>query len=372
VYYLGTFRIAVLAGDGIGPEVTEQALGILTILAGHFGHDFKITKALVGAAAVEAEGAAIADATIELCKESDAVLFGAVGGSTRYEGPDSKKQPEYALLRLRKELGLFANLRPVRTLPALINASSIKADVLQGTDLLVVRELTGGIYFGKPSEIRETAQGMEAIDTLLYTEAEIERIVRTAFDLARTRRKKVTSVDKANVLSSSRLWRQIASRVAKDYPDVTLEHLLVDACAMHLIRHPATFDVIVTENMFGDILTDEASMLAGSMGMLPSASLGVRKTAQGVFGLYEPIHGSAPDIAGQDKANPNAAILTLALLLRYSLNLSKEAEAIEAAVEQTINDGYRTEDLREPGKKVLGTKEMGQRVAETLRRQLVS
>lgn len=368
--YLSTYRIAVLAGDGIGPEVTEQALTILEIVAGHFGHDFKVTRALVGAAAVEAEGEAISDATVELCKESDAILFGAIGGSTRYEGPDSKKQPEHALLRLRKELELFANLRPVRTVPALVNASSIKADVLEGTDLLVVRELTGGLYFGKPSEIRETAQGLEAIDTLLYTEAEIERIVRTAFDLARTRRSKVTSVDKANVLSSSRLWRKIASRVAEDYPDVTLEHLLVDACAMHLIRHPATFDVIVTENLFGDILTDEASMLAGSMGMLPSASLGVRKTEQGLFGLYEPIHGSAPDIAGQDKANPNAAILSLALLLRYSLKLTKEAEAIEAAVEQTVNDGYRTEDLRESGKKVVGTKEMGQRVAETLRQQL--
>lgn len=367
---MGTYTITVLAGDGIGPEVVGQALDILDIIAAHFGHTFQLHQALVGMAAVEAEGDAISDETLEICKQSDAILFGAVGGSTRYEGPNSKAQPEYALFRLRKELELYANLRPVRTISALINASTLKPEVLQGTDLLVVRELTGGLYFGKPSEIRETAQGLEAIDTLLYTEAEIERIVRTAFDLARTRRKKVTSVDKANVLSSSRLWRRMADRVAKDYPDVTLDHLLVDACAMHLLRRPASFDVIVTENLFGDILTDEASMLAGSMGMLPSASLGTRKTAHGLFGLYEPIHGSAPDIAGQDKANPLAAILTLALLLRLSLNLPKEADAVEAAVERTINAGYRTEDLREPGKAALGTKEMGQHVAEAVRLQL--
>ena len=368
--YLSTYTITVLAGDGIGPEVIEQALAILDIIAAHSKHTFKINRALVGVAAVEAEGAAISDATMEVCKQSDALLFGAVGGSTRYEGPNAKAQPEYALFRLRKELELFANLRPVRTIPALINASTIKADILRGTDMLVVRELTGGLYFGKPSEIRETAQGLEAIDTLLYTEAEIERIVRTAFELAQQRKRKVTSVDKANVLSSSRLWRSVASRVAADYPDITLENLLVDSCAMHLIRHPATFDVIVTENLFGDILTDEASMLSGSMGMLPSASLGVRKTEHGLFGMYEPIHGSAPDIMGQNKANPNAAILTLALLLRYSLNLQEEANAIEAAVEQAINAGYRTEDLREPGKEIVGTKEMGQQVATALRQQL--
>jgi 3-isopropylmalate dehydrogenase len=305
---------------------------------------------------------------MERCHSSDALLFGAVGGSARYEGPNSKVQPERALFRLRKELELFANLRPVRPFNALLNASTIKPEILQGTDLLVVRELTGGLYFGKPSEIREAAHGYEAIDTMLYTEAEIERIVRTAFDLARGRRKKVTSVDKANVLSSSRLWRRIADRVAADNPDVTLEHLLVDACAMHLIRRPASFDVIVTENLFGDILTDEASMLAGSMGMLPSASLGTRTTQHGVFGLYEPIHGSAPDIAGQGKANPIAAILSAALLLRYSLGLQREANAIEVAVEQTINAGYRTEDLHEEGKKVIGTQEMGNHIVEVLSR----
>ncbi len=365
---MGTYTITVLAGDGIGPEVTEEALRVLQTVAVHYGHTFTIQRALVGGAAIEAEGDAISDATMELCQNSDAILFGAVGGSVRYEGPNSKVQPERALFRLRKDFSLFANLRPVRPFNELLNASTIKPEVLQGTDLLVVRELTGGLYFGQPSEIRETEHGYEAIDTLIYTEAEIERIVRTAFDLARGRRKKVTSVDKANVLSSSRLWRRVAERVAAEYPDVAFGHLLVDACSMHLIRQPASFDVIVTENMFGDILTDEASMLAGSMGMLPSASLGTRKTANGLFGLYEPIHGTAPDITGQEKANPIASILSAALLLRYSLGLSTEAAAIEAAVEQTISAGYRTEDLREPGKEVVGTKEMGTHIAEAVAR----
>jgi 3-isopropylmalate dehydrogenase len=368
---LGTYTITVLAGDGIGPEVIEQGLLVLQTIGERFGHTFTLHKALVGIAAIEAEGDAISDATMELCKQSDALLFGAVGGATHTAGPNAKISPERALFRLRKELQLYANLRPVRPFDALLDASTLKRSVLEGTDLLVVRELTGGIYFGQPSEIRETNLGLEAIDTLIYTEAEIERILHTAFDLARTRRHKVTSVDKANVLSSSRLWRQVAERVGADYPDVTLEHLLVDSCSMHLIRRPASFDVIVTENMFGDILTDEASMLAGSMGMLPSASLGTRRTAHGLFGLYEPIHGSAPDIAGQEKANPIATILTTALLLRYSLGLTQEAEAIEAAVQQSINEGYRTEDLQEPGKKVLGTKEMGQQIIAQITRVAV-
>mgnify|MGYP001277199479 CR=1 FL=1 len=363
---MGTYAIAVLPGDGIGPEVIEQAVRVLQTIASRYGHTFTTTSALVGVSAIEAEGDAISDATMNLCQQSDAILFGAVGGAPRYEGPNAKIQPERALFRLRKDLELYANLRPIRPLQALLNASTIKAEVLQGTDFLVVRELTGGLYFGKPSEIRETSQGYDAIDTLIYSEAEIERILRTAFELARARRKKVTSVDKANVLSSSRLWRRTADRVAAAYPDVTLEHLLVDACAMHLIRRPTSFDVIVTENMFGDILTDEASMLAGSMGMLPSASLGTRKTAHGLFGLYEPIHGSAPDIAGQQKANPIAAILTVAMMLRYSFNLKQEADAIEAAVEQVVNAGYRTEDLREAGTEVVRTQEMGRLIAEAL------
>lgn len=365
---MGKYTITVLPGDGIGAEVTTQAVHVLQAIGERFGHTFTFHHALVGIAAIEAEGEPISEATIELCQHSDAILLGAVGGIPQ---PDAKVKPEQALFRLRKGLQFFANLRPVRTHQALLNASTIKPEVLRGTDLIVVRELTGGLYYGhlepstpgKPSEIRQTAEGYEAIDTLLYTEAEIERILRVAFDIARGRRKKVTSVDKANVLSSSVLWRRVANRVAADYPDVTFEHLLVDACAMHLIRQPRNFDVIVTENLFGDILTDEASMLAGSMGMLPSASLGTRRTEHGIFGLYEPIHGSAPDIAGQDKANPTATILSAAMLLRYSLGLSREAGAVEAAVEQCINAGYRTEDLREAGKEVLGTKEMGKRIA---------
>src|SRR5258707_4074281 len=363
---MGTYSIAVLPGDGIGPEVIEQAVRVLQSVGDHFGHTFNTQYALVGVAAIDAEGDAISDATMELCQRSDAVLFGAVGGIPRFEGPNSKVQPERALFRLRRELELFANLRPVRPFNALLNASTIKPEILQGTDLLVVRELTGGLYFGKPSEIRETPEGYVAIGQMIYTEAEIERITRSAFELARGRRKKLTSVDKANVLSSSRLWRRVVERVAADFPDVAFDHLLVDACAMHLIRRPATFDVIVTENLFGDILTDEASMLAGSMGMLPSASLGTRRTAYGLFGLYEPIHGSAPDIAGQNKANPIAAILTVAMMLRLSLGLQQEADAIESAVERIINAGYRTEDLREAGKEVVGTKEMGRLIADAV------
>ena len=347
---MGTFSLAVLAGDGIGPEVTAQAQQVLQAIGQQYGHTFHFTSALVGLSAIAAEGVAISDETMALCQRSDAILFGA-----SHDAPP-EKNPEQALFRLRKELELFANLRPIRPFEALLDASTIKAEVLRGTDLLVVRELTGGIYFGRPSEIRRTAQGTEAIDTLIYSETEIERILRTAFDLARGRQKRVASVDKANVLSSSRLWREIATRIATDYPDIAFEHLLVDACAMHLIRRPASFDVIVTENMFGDILTDEASMLTGSMGMLPSASLGTRKTTNGVFGLYEPIHGSAPDIVGQEKANPIAAILSAALLLRYSLGLHREATAIEKAVEQT--------DIAERGKTVLSTKAMGQRIME--------
>lgn len=363
---MGTFKIAVLPGDGIGLEVTTQALRVLAAIGEKYGHSFTTTQALVGGAAIEAEGDAISDATMELCQSSDAILFGAVGGAAHYTGPNSKVQPERALFRLRKDLALYANLRPIRPFDALLNASTIKTDVLRGTDLMVVRELTGGLYYGKPSEIRETAQGYEAVDTLIYTEAEIERIVRTAFELARDRRKKVTSVDKANVLSSSRLWRRIAERVAGEYPDIAFEHLLVDACAMHLIRRPTNFDVIVTENMFGDILTDEASMLAGSMGMLPSASLGTRQTEHGLFGLYEPIHGTAPDITGQNKANPIASILSLALLLRYSLGLKEEASAIEQVVSHIIEQGYRTEDIHEEGTQVVGTQEMGQLIAEAI------
>ena len=363
---MGTYSIVVLAGDGIGPEVVKQAVLVLQSVGTHFGHTFNMTSALVGVAAIEAEGEAISDETMELCLKSDAILFGAVGGLPHFAGRNSSKQPESAIFRLRKDLELYANLRPVRPFKALLDASTIKREVIAGSDLLVVRELTGGLYFGKPSEIRETEQGREAVDTLFYSEAEIERIIRTACELARGRNKKVTSVDKANVLSSSRLWRSVAERVATEYPDITMEHQLVDSCAMQLIRWPRQFDVIVTENMFGDILTDEASMLTGSMGMLPSASLGTRYTQHGLFGMYEPIHGTAPDITGQDKANPIAAILTAALLLRHSLGLDKEASAIEATVESVIEQGYRTVDLREEGKTIVGTQEMGRIIAEAI------
>jgi 3-isopropylmalate dehydrogenase len=280
--------------------------------------------------------------------------------------PNAKQQPENSLYRLRKELELFANVRPVRPFTALLGASTLKQEALSGVDLVVVRELTGGLYFGKPSEIRESADGATAVDTMVYSEGEIERIVRYACELARTRRKKVTSVDKANVLSCSRLWRRVAERVGQDYPDVEMKHLLVDSCAMTLIRQPRDFDVVVTENMFGDILTDEAAMLAGSMGMLPSASLGTRRTQHGFFGLYEPIHGSAPDIAGQGKANPLAAILSAAMLLRHSLGLESEAAAIEQAVEQVVNEGKRTADIAGPEEQAISTGEMGMAVAQHL------
>ncbi|HUY77822.1 MAG TPA: 3-isopropylmalate dehydrogenase [Ktedonobacterales bacterium] len=370
---MAAYTIAVLGGDGIGPEVTAEAARALTLAVERAGHSVTLHAALVGQAAIEREGSAISDETLALCQRSDAVLFGAVGG-VGVGRPDSKQQPEQALFSLRKELELFANLRPVRPLPALAQASTLKREVLRDVDLLIVRELTGGLYYGKPSEIREgegeDGKGASAIDTMVYSEAEIERIVRYAFTLAQGRRKLVTSVDKANVLSCSRLWRRVADRVQADFPDVELRHLLVDSCAMALIRQPRDFDVIVTENMFGDILTDEASMLTGSMGMLPSASLGARHTRYGQFGLYEPIHGTAPDITGQGKANPLAAILSAALLLRYSLGMKRAAQSLEAAVRRVIVQGYRTVDIARKGatgERVVSTREMGEAVLETLR-----
>jgi 3-isopropylmalate dehydrogenase len=360
---MGTYHIVVLGGDGIGPEVTAEAVRVLRIVGQRCGHTFELTEALCGARAVEQEGAAISDETMALCQQSDAILFGAVGGG-RPGDPASPKQPENALFRLRKECELFANLRPIKMRPGLLDASTIKPDALQGVDLIVVRELTGGLYYGKPSEIREGPHGAEAVDTLFYTEQEIERAVRMAFHLARDRRKAVTSVDKANVLSASRLWRRVADRVAADYPDITLSHLLVDACAMRLVSQPASFDVLVMENMFGDILTDEASILVGSLGMLPSASLGTRQTTHGTFGLYEPIHGTAPDITGQGIANPLGSILSMALLLRYSCGLPQEAGAVEAAVDAVLAAGYHTADLRGDPAKTTGTRRMGELIAE--------
>jgi 3-isopropylmalate dehydrogenase len=350
-------KIAVLAGDGIGTEVTAQARRVLETIAAEFRHTFSFEDALIGGIAIDETGNPLPDETVALCQASDAVLLGAVGGP-KWDDPTAAVRPEQGLLGIRKALGLYANLRPVTLYPELIDASTIKREVLEGTDLLVVRELTGGIYFG---ERGRRDGGKTAFDTMIYSEGEVERVVRVAFELAAGRRHKVTSVDKANVLESSRLWRSVARRVAAEHPDIAFDELLVDACSMHLIRKPSSFDVIVTGNMFGDILTDEASMLSGSMGMLPSASL-----AEGSLGLYEPIHGTAPDIAGQDVANPLAAILSAALLLRHSLKLDQEAVAVEDAVQQVLRDGYRTADIARPGEATVGTQEMGGLVAERI------
>jgi 3-isopropylmalate dehydrogenase len=327
--------IAVLPGDGIGPEVVAETTKILGAVGARFGHDFVLREALIGGAAIDQTGTALPADTLELCKGADAVLLGAVGGP-KWDNPRAKVRPEQGLLAIRKGLGLYANLRPVTVNPKLLRASPLRPELLAGVDLVVVRELTGGIYFGEKLRDKD-----RAVDTCTYTEGEVERIVRVAAKLARGRRKKLTSVDKANVLETSRLWREVAERImAAEFPDVALSHMLVDSCAMHLIRKPADFDVIVTENMFGDILTDEASMLAGSMGMLPSASLG-----DGTRGLYEPIHGSAPDIAGKGVANPYATILSLAMLLHHSLGLTKEAAAVEAAVGNAIDRGILPGDI---------------------------
>jgi len=318
--------ITVLPGDGIGPEVTKEALKVLSAVAKRFGHEFETREALIGGAAIDATGTALPDATLEAARGADAVLLGAVGGP-KWDDPRGKVRPEQGLLAIRKGLGLYANLRPVAVNDKLLGASTLRPEVLKGVDMIVVRELTGGIYFGEKTRTETSAS-----DLCVYTVPEVERIVRAAARLARGRRKKLTSVDKANVIETSRLWREVTTRVMREeFPDVALSHMLVDACAMHLIRRPTDFDVVVTENMFGDILTDEASMLAGSMGMLPSASLG-----DGTRGLYEPIHGSAPDIAGKGVANPYATILSVAMLLRHSLSLESEAKAVETAVNAAI------------------------------------
>jgi len=338
-------NILVLPGDGIGPEVTAEAVRVLREVEAGWGHSFTCEEALLGGCAIDATGTAMPDETLAAARRADAVLLGAVGGP-KWDDPNAPVRPEQGLLGIRKALGLFANLRPVTLHPRLVEASPLKADRLEGVDLLVVRELTGGIYFGEKK--REVVDGMEqATDVCTYTAGEVERVVRFAAELARARRGKLTSVDKANVLETSRLWRRVTDRVMREeYPDVALDTILVDACAMHLIRQPSDFDVIVTENMFGDILTDEASMLAGSMGLLPSASLGAPVAGRDTRpGLYEPIHGSAPDIAGQGVANPLATILSLALLLRHSLGLTDEAAAVEAAVTEVIDGGLRTRDL---------------------------
>lgn len=355
-----TYRIAVLPGDGIGPDVVAEAEKVLRTVGARFGRQFEMERALVGGAAMDVGEKPLPEATLALCRASDAVLFGAVG-DPKYDDPLAKVRPEQALLGVRKALGLFANLRPVFVHPALADSSPLRTELVEGVDLIVVRELTGGIYFGQPR-----IEGTErAVDTMVYTRPEVERIAHLAFRIAngraRGRRAKVTSVDKANVMACSRLWRRTVEAVARDYPDVELEHLLVDATTMHLIRRPKSFDVILTGNMFGDILSDETSVLAGSMGMLPSASLG-----EGSFGLYEPIHGSAPDIAGKGIANPLATILSAAMLLRHSLALETEAKAIEDAVSSVLDAGHRTADLAVPGQPVVSTKEMGDLVVQAL------
>ncbi len=352
--------ITLLPGDGIGPEVVSEGQKVLEAVAGQFGHTFTFNQALIGGIAIDETGDPLPGDALDTCRAGDAVLLGAVGGP-KWSDPSAPVRPEQGLLRLRKELSLFANLRPVKVAPALVAASTLRPEMVSGVDLVIVRELTGGLYFGQPQGRRDDENGRAAVDTLYYTETEIERLMRVAFDLARMRRNKVISVDKANVLATSRLWREVAHEVARDYPDVEYEDMLVDACAMHLIRRPADFDVVATENMFGDILSDEASMLTGSLGMLPSASLG-----SGPPGLYEPIHGSAPDIAGQGISNPLATILSVAMLLRSSLGLPDEAAAVERAVEGVLASGHRTADLAEPGQPTVGTQAMGDLIVAAL------
>ena len=356
------YKIAVLPGDGIGSEVMSEGTSVLKQLAQLYGLGLELEPGIVGGASIDAHGKPLIDSVLKLAKDSDAVLLGAMGGP-KWDGLDYAVRPERALLALRKELGLFANLRPVKLFSALASASTLKREVVEGTDLLVVRELTGGIYFGEPKGVTKLPDGTErGVNTEVYTTPEIERIAHVAFQAALKRRKKVTSVDKANVLEVTELWRKVVTRVHKDegYADVQLEHMLVDNCAMQLIRNPKQFDVVVTTNMFGDILSDEASMLTGSIGMLPSASLG------GKVGMYEPVHGTAPDITGQDKANPLATILSVAMMLRHSFEQGAAAERIERAVEDVLNEGYRTADIQEPGCKLVGCRQMGRLVRERI------
>ena len=366
-----TYRIVALPGDGIGPDVLAAGRRVLDATGERFGFRIEWQELLIGGCAIDAYGTALRDEDAATCAEADAIFLGAVGGP-KWDDPDAKVRPEQGLLGLRKRLDLFANIRPVSVEESLVDASTLRPEVLRGVDLIIIRELTGGLYFGKPSEQRQTPEGRAAVDTLWYTEGEIARVARVAFQFAQHRRKKVTSVDKANVLSSSRLWRKVVTEVATEFPEIELEHRLVDAAAMALIRQPSAFDVIVTENMFGDILSDEASMISGSLGLLPSASFGTGRSAHGARGLYEPIHGSAPDIAGRDIANPVAAILSGSMLLRWSLGQNAAGDAVEAAVVSALRDGYRTPDLASYGgasgaeRKVVGTKGMTDAIVERI------
>ena len=354
------YNIAVIPGDGIGPEVINEAIKVLDAVGGKYGHEFNYTQVLAGGAAIDAAGECLPQETIDIAKKSDAVLLGAVGGP-KWDSLPGDKRPERALLGIRKELGLFANLRPAIMFDELKDACPIRPEKVEGgLDLLVVRELTGGIYFGERG-YKDTNMGKAAYDIEQYSEGEVKRIAEVAFDIAMKRNKKVTSVDKANVLESSRLWRKTVAEVAKKYPEVELENFYVDNTAMQLVYNPKQFDVIVTSNIFGDILSDEASMITGSLGMLPSASL-----AEGNFGMYEPVHGSAPDIAGTGKANPMATILSAAMMLKYTFGLSDEADAIENAVKKTLAAGYRTPDIMSEGKTPATTEQIGSLIAQNI------
>ncbi|MBT3336490.1 MAG: 3-isopropylmalate dehydrogenase [Anaerolineae bacterium] len=360
-------KITLLPGDGIGPEIIVAAEEILKKIGEKFGHEFETKSHHIGGIAIDKTGVPLPDETLDACRKADAVLLGAVGGP-KWDDPNASVRPEQGLLGLRKALGLFANLRPVQPHPELMGASPLKESYLEGVDMLILRELTGGIYFGEPREKRINAKGEEeALDTMIYSESEVKRIAKLAFDIAGERRKKVTSVDKANVLESSRLWRKTVAKLAEDYPEIELENLLVDAATMHLLSRPRDFDVMVTMNLFGDIITDESSMLTGSMGNMPSAALGEDLNSFGKpRGMYEPIHGSAPDIAGQGIANPIGMILSSAMMLRHSLGLSSEAEAIEKAVDAVLNAGHRTADLARKGEVPLGTIEMTEKIIQIL------
>ena len=352
-------NLTILPGDGIGPEVTCEALRVLASVAERFGHQLSLSPKNIGGAALRAENDPLPKDTIESSLASRAVLLGAVG-SPEFDRYPGHLRPERGLLRLRKELGVFANLRPALCFPALLEGSPLRAEVVRGTDLVIVRELLGGLYFGQPRSLQGSTGNRIAIDTMHYQETEIERIARMAFNLARGRRRKVTSVDKANVLDCSRLWREVVTGIAKEYPEVQLAHMYVDSAAMALVSHPTGFDVLLTENMFGDILSDQAGSMVGSIGLLPSASLG------GSVGLYEPVHGSAPDIAGRGIANPLGAILSVAMMLRYSFHLDAEASCTERAVEAVLSAGHRTRDLAQPGQNSLTTEEMGTKVVEAV------
>ena len=355
------FNIAVLSGDGIGPEVTAEGVKALQAAGRAFGHTFNLEYAEVGGISIDQHGTPLLPEVAALAGQADAVLFGAVGGP-KWDDPAATTRPEDGLLQLRAQLGVFANIRPVKVYPELAAASVLKPETLAGVDMVVVRELTGGLYYAQPKGRHETPQGWTGVDTMRYSEAEIERALRVGFELARGRRKKLASIDKANVLECSRLWRQIATRLAAEYPEVELEHILVDACAMQLIQRPARFDVLVAENTFGDILTDEAAVLSASMGLLPSASLAeVPVAGRKIPGFYEPIHGTAPDIAGQGIANPVASILSVALMLRYSLGLTEAAAAVERSVEQALTEGWRTPDIA-GDRAAVSTGEMGDRI----------